>query len=381
MANPAFLYLIVWGVALLLYYFNFTENIVPINNSGFLLIAFNIIFIIMVGLCFSLVKYNKNSDAANIPKYLHSAEKYMRILLFFWVIGSLFEIFLQGGFPLYWMFKGDGRIYTEFGIPSFHGIMNAMYLQAITAGAYLAFLKKEKKYIYILGFLIFWPIVTFARGIFLSAFIQIAAVFIIMRKLKFSAWIGLFSSAVFAILLFGYVGDMRQEANPFKHLVRIEYADFFASIPSGFLWVYIYITSGLSNLFHNIDILQPVYAFDHTFYNLIPSVLKEFSGLEQRKDLFVLVDDSLNASTFYAAYISDFGIVGAFFTAAFVQICCCSTYLIAQRGRPWGIFSYAVSLQIIVFSIFYDLFFILPVLMQFGFAFIYYIAYKIKIFK
>lgn len=379
MGNPALVYGAVWGGVLLLYFFNATSNLVPISYTGLGLILLNILS--MAFLCIVLAVGRKNGSVTcqQVMVYEHSARVYMRTLLAIWFLGTLFEIYVQRGFPLYWKFIGDGRIYTDFGIPSFHGVMNAMYLQAVTALAYLYFVKPRKLYIYILILLLFWPVLMLGRGILLSALIQIVAVYFMMRRLRWSALIFLFFSAIGAVFLFGYVGDLRQSENPFFHLVRPEYVDFFSSLPSGFLWFYVYLTSGLSNLFYNVDVLQPAYAFDHTFYNLLPNALKLWMGLEQRKDLFLLVDDGLNASTFYAAYISDFGIIGAFFIVFFVQLCCCIAYSVARSGRPWGILAYAVALQVLMFSVFYDLFFILPVLMQFFLALTYFLFSSFRI--
>lgn len=371
MANPVLIYWLVWGGVLFLYLLNATSNLVPINPMGVGLILLNMVSMLMLGTVLSLIYKDDQNRGEHYLKHYPSARIYFKFLFFLWVVGTVIEIYLQRGFPFLWFLVGDSRIYTDFGLPSFHGVMNALYLQSVTVLTFLYLSKPRKLVAFIIILLLFWPLMMFARGILLSALIQVAAVYFVMRRLGVRAILIAMIFSIVAVVLFGYVGDMRQVANPFSPLVRPTYIELFSSLPSGFLWFYVYLTSGLSNLFYNIEILEPSYSFSHTFYNLVPNAIKLWAGFSPRNDLFVLVDDGLNASTYYAAYISDFGLFGAFLTAVFVQAYCCVTYFLARTGRSWGVFSYAVSLQVLMFSIFYDLFFLLPTLMQFLLAFIY----------
>lgn len=365
-------------MVLLLYTLGVTENLVPISFIGVLLITFKMLS--MALLYMLLVGARRFSEVAknDVFKHIEISKIYFRTLLLLWFLGTCFEVYAQRGFPLYWNFVGDGRLYTDFGIPSFHGIMNAMYLQAVTVLAYIYFGKPKKTYIIIMFLLFCWPVMMLGRGIFLSAIIQLVAVFLLTRRLTSRAFLAIALSALLSIFIFGYLGDLRQTENPFFYLVKADYKDLFSSLPSGFLWFYIYLTSGMSNLFYNIDTLEPAYTFGYSFYNMLPSAVKIWMGLEGRNDLFVFVDNNLNAATFYSGYLSDFGVMGAFFLAMFVQFCCCYAYALAKRGHPWGVFAYAVAFQILIFSIFYDLFFILPVLFQFVLVFFYYCSCRLK---
>lgn len=379
LANPFLVFCSVWGFVLFLYMLGATKNLVPISFIGVFLVALNMLSMALLYMFLVGARRFSETTKSDVFKHIDSAKIYFRTLLLLWFVGTCFEIYIQRGFPLYWNFVGDGRLYTDFGIPSFHGVMNAMYLQAVTALAYVYFGKPKKVYIVIMLLLFFWPVMMLGRGILLSAIIQLVAVFLLTRKLTLRAVLVVALSALLSIFLFGYVGDLRQTENPFFYLVKADYIDFFSALPSGFLWFYVYLTSGMSNLFYNIDIIEPVYTFGYSFYNMLPSAVKIWMGIEGRNDLFVFVDNNLNAATFYSGYISDFGVFGAFFLAAFVQFCCCYAYALAKRGRPWGVFAYAVVFQILIFSIFYDLFFILPVLFQFVLVFFYYCACQLRL--
>ncbi|MEX5581513.1 O-antigen polymerase [Pseudomonas lurida] len=374
MGNPVFVFCSVWGGVLLLYCLGATTNLVPINGVGLTLIIMNMMSVLLIYLLLGNTFHKPDADT--LAKYQAGARVYLKILFWIWLLGTCFEVYVQRGFPLYWNYVGDGRLYTDFGIPSFHGIMNAMYLQVVTALAYLYFLKPKMRIVFFILLLFCWPIMMLGRGILLSAIIQVVAVFFLMRTLSFKVVVTLIISAITAIFLFGYVGDLRQVLNPFAYLVSKDYVEFFSALPSGFLWFYVYLTSGMSNLFYNVDTLQPAYSFGYSFYNLIPSALKVWFGFDQRSDLFVFVDGNLNAATFYSGFVSDFGPIGAFFIVFFIQFCCCFTYAVARKGRPWGIFAYAVALQILIFSIFYDMFFLLPILFQFVLAMMFCFFYR-----
>ncbi|CAM4013496.1 hypothetical protein CCOS865_01681 [Pseudomonas reidholzensis] len=378
MGNPVFVFGAVWGGVLLLYLLGATSNLVPVNVIGLSLIALNILSAALFYVMLAGGRRKALISEQQAMEYRQGAKTYARILFWLWLLGSCFEVYIQRGFPLYWNYVGDGRLYTDFGIPSFHGIMNAMYLQVVTVLAYLYFMRPRKLYILMILLLLCWPVLMLGRGILLSAIIQIVAVFFVLRRLSVRVVVTLLMSALVAIFLFGYVGDLRQVVNPFGYLVKPEYVEFFSALPSGFLWFYVYLTSGMSNLFYNVETLQPAYDFRYSMYNLFPSAVKLWLGLDQRNDLFVFVDGNLNAATFYSGYISDFGVVGAFFLAAFVQFCCCLAYAQATKGRPWGIFAYAVAFQILIFSIFYDMFFLLPVLMQFVLVMFYCLACRLR---
>ncbi|NWC95264.1 MULTISPECIES: O-antigen polymerase [unclassified Pseudomonas] len=379
MGNPVFVFCSVWGGVLLLYCLGATTNLVPMNMVGLTLIVMNMISVLVIYLV--LGGSSGRADPETFEKYKKSATVYLKILFWLWLIGTCYEVTVQRGFPLYWNYIGDGRLYTDFGIPSFHGIMNAMYLQVVTVLAYLYFLRPRFRYVLLILLLLCWPVMMLGRGILLSAIIQIVAVFFLMRTLGLRVIITLLISAITAIFLFGYVGDLRQVLNPFAYLVSPGYVDFFSALPSGFLWFYVYLTSGTSNLFYNVELVEPAYSFGYSVYNLIPSALKVWFGFDQRSDLFVFVDGNLNAATFYSGFVSDFGSIGAFLIVFFIQFCCCLTYVIAKKGRPWGIFAYAVAFQILIFSIFYDMFFLLPILFQFVLAMTYCFFYKVFNFK
>lgn len=208
-----------------------------------------------------------------------------------------------------------------------------------------------------------------------------SCIYFYLNRLSVKRFLGLFLGAVFVVVTFGVLGDMRQTANPFFYLIKDEYVDIFGSLPSGLLWFYVYLTAGLSNFFNNIDSLATNFQFGYSFSNMLPSVLRTSLGLDQRNDMLDFVDLNLNTSTIYAGFVSDFGALGSVFMVAFVQLVCCFVYYSLLNGKPWGIFAYSVCFQILAFSIFYDMFFLLPTLFQLSMCFFLYLYLNVIFFR
>lgn len=371
MVSPL-IFILSWSCTLILYSMQLTTNLVPVSSRGLIMIIMNIVSISLFYLLFNCsIKSNSSitNERLQKDKYL---KKFVKGLAFIWALGTLFEVLYCKGFPLYWRLIGDSKLYVDFGIPSLHGIMNACFLQLLTMLMYLYLKKPTYRTLILMVVLSIWPILMLGRGIMLSELLQMGCVYLLCSKIKLKqiSYIGLF--AISALLLFGILGDFRQSVNPFSYLVRSDMTYFFDAMPTGFLWIYVYLTAGLSNLFHNVDLVIPDYNFTHSLANLIPSAIKQWLELDRANDLFVFVDPQLNTSTGYAGYISDFGFLGGFFMMAFTQLICCLVYRSCQQGKLWGILAYAVLFQVLVFSVFYDMFFLLPTLFQFVICFLFY---------
>ncbi len=360
LTSPIIVYFFAWGLVLTLYALGLTTNLFPFSWEGMFMIAANLISMVVAYLFTTLGRRRKKTT----QDYFGLVKQYAKFLFIFWFLGSLVEVYHGRGVPLTWVIFGTGRLYTEFGIPSFHGVMNACYLQLVTSLAYLGLVQKKRIYFFFILVLLAWPILMLGRGILLSALVQVTVVALFFIKVKPKYLLALLLLGLMFIVGFGFLGDMRQNANPFEYLVQDEYKEIFSSLPSGFLWVYVYLTAGLSNLFYNLPTLEPTYTFNYSFSNMLPTVVREFFDISGRNDLFLFVDHNLNTSTVYAGFASDFWILGGFVMVALIQLFACVAYRIAMGGRPWGIFAYTVFFQILLFSIFYDMFFLLPTLFQ-----------------
>lgn len=371
MVSPL-IFIVSWGFTLILYSLQLTTNIVPFSPRGLTMILMNMMSLALFYLLFNFsTKPSPYLEQQRILKEVY-LEKFVKGLGLVWALGTLFEIYYCQGFPLYWRFTGSSKLYVDFGIHSLHGILNACFLQLLAMLMYLYLKKRTYRILFLIILLSLWPIMMLGRGIMLSELLQMGCIYLLVSKIKLKQILILFLFALSVLLLFGILGDLRQTANPFAYLVKSEMTPYFDAIPTGALWVYIYITAGLSNVFYNIDSVIPDYNFIHSLANLIPSTIKQYLELERANDLFVFVDPNLNTSTGYAGYISDFGFLGGFFMMAFIQLISCWVYRNVQQGSLCSFFAYSVLFQVLIFSVFYDMFFLLPTLFQFVICLMFY---------
>jgi oligosaccharide repeat unit polymerase len=378
MINPVFVYISAWALVLGLYSLGLTSNLVKVSGIGLLVIVLNMLGITVISAFLSGGRRRK-LDNDKDELYVSTVRSFLKFALAVWGMGTVFEIYVGNGFPLLWKFIGDPRLYTEFGVPSLHGVLNAFYLQALSMVAFLYFKLKQKRWVLLGIVLLCWPVAMLGRGILLSGLLQMTCIFLLVTRMSVKKLISLCFTGLLVIVIFGVLGDMRQTENPFSYLVAGSAAEFFESMPSGFLWFYVYLTAGLSNFFYNVDTVTPAWGLSYSLSNMLPSVVRSYLELDPRNDLFEFVDANLNTSTIYAGSVSDFGPMGGFVAVTIVQFVCCYVYSLTLKGKPWGIFAYTVAFQILIFSIFYDMFFLLPTLFQFAICMLLYLYYRYRV--
>lgn len=359
LAKPHVAFIGIWVLTYLLFRLRLSENIVESNFSIDTLIFLSCGFAALISFSF-----NAASDIPPIPKiHLARLSRFQQYLACFWLVGTGLDITFSGGIPLYWAIAQTGKNYTEFGIPSFHGIVNASYLFLITS-LFLSHLLQPKYWrIIAVLFLLSWPIAMLGRGILLSALVQMAGVYLMMRRVSVRSLIGLAIITVGGIMAFGYLGDLRSGGPVLAYLAPE--GGILQILPSGFLWVYVYITTGINNLANSVDVITPL---GHPFFsilNLLPSVFRTgIDGEDLNLGLMQLVDRNLNTSSFYAGYVSDFGFWGGLLAPILLMLTASVAYKSAQTGKIGSLISYALLFQCIIFSPFFDMLLLLPTIAQ-----------------
>lgn len=363
LANPSVVYIGVWSIVLFLYMLGLANHFVEVTVIGAI--------VVFLGFVTSLVAFELSRNALDIKfiyqigNIVNAVRDFSKKLLIVWFFGSLADVVYSGGFPLLWVVLGIfDKNYTDFGVPTLHGFLNACFLQAVTMLFLCWLVQKKNSDILLICFLLTWPIMMLGRGIFLSAVVQMMAVYLLMNKLRTRTIFGVVVTGLVLVILFGVLGDLRDTPNPFDYLVSDNAVAFFESVPSGFLWVYVYSTSSLNNLFANIDRVVPVWLPVYSISNMFPSVVRMTFGLDPRNDTFEFVDQNLNTSTVYAGAVSDFGPIGAIVFVYAIQQIAAIFYIKARSLNIAGVLGYSVMFQVLLFSVFYDMFFLLPTLMQ-----------------
>jgi oligosaccharide repeat unit polymerase len=364
-SHPLFIYTFVWTLALWLTSFKITTNIPSINFATCFLVGSNLLIMFMLNLIiFSGNKKNVFKDKIRIDlldvEILFSLGKKLRNI---WLIGTIIEIIVGGGFPLMWVILGIPKDYTQFGIPTFHGLMNGFFFFFCTTFALRGFILNERSQI--LGTFVYmlWPVMMLGRGILLGGIVQIGSVFLLSRTLNFKTVVSIILTCLIIIFAFGFLGDTRQSANPFEYLVANEYREIISSLPSGVLWVYTYITSPISNLISNIEVVNPTYFPNQTLGALLPSIIRDKFQLSYT-DPLELIDSNLNVSTFYSNFLSDYGILGALVMVSIIHFIIIVFFLKVKQGKVSAMIAYSVLYQCMMFSVFVNLFLLQTYIIQ-----------------
>jgi len=296
-------------------------------------------------------------------------------LLKFWAAGTVVEIIVSGGIPLIWLLTGHAtKDYRDFGIPSVHGFLTAIYLFCLTALLLLYLIEGTRRDLMTAMALLAWSVILIHRGAFIWALLELLAVFLLVRLISPKRMLHVGAFMLAGTLLFGVVGDLRAGAG--KAVVReiaTERGRVLAeTLPSGFLWVYIYITSPVNNVIAGIDRIVPLNKPVFSTMNLLPTIIRErvWAGVDNRYAL-TLVTEAFNTSTWYVNFLVDFGVRGAIVIVAGLQCLIVFFYRQARLGKAWGILAYAAVFQALALSIFSDTFTSLVTIAQIGLAFIY----------
>lgn len=350
--SPGFVYAAIWLFTILLYSLGLTTNISPVSNEMAVFLAINV----LLGLFFALPFITPGSINRVRLKDIMPSWRATKIWLVIWCFAIIPDVVVAGGIPMIMQFRG-GYNYTDFGIPTYHGIVNMLFLFVFPSLYYHFLLSRRKIILLILLMMSIWEMMVFRRGILMSGVVEIFFLFFIYKRLTKKVFILASLSVLAVVVLFGAVGDIRGAENPYQYLLSPQ-GQFLASLPSGFTWFYVYVTAGLANLAYNFSHIVPVYDFT-SFQDLFPSIIRNliYSDLGFH-DSMPLVDDNANVSTMFEKLMPDLGIAGSLATVTCLLLFFSIAYKNLLKSYRFSLFPYAVAMQCVIFSGFYNLFFI-----------------------
>jgi len=185
------------------------------------------------------------------------------------------------------------------------------------------------------------------------ALLQVSCAILFWTKIKFSQILSSVFVFILVVLIFGLIGDTRgSNTNPFSYLISPAYLDLMEELPSGFTWVYVYLTSNFNNIIITHGTYDISYSFGDIFYNLVPGFLKGF--LFDSKESVLITDENLNVASFFAGYITSFGEIGAIFGGVFLQLIAMKLYFLARSGNVGYLIGYSILFSCLVISVFFD---------------------------
>jgi oligosaccharide repeat unit polymerase len=375
--HPLALFIGVWGLVVFLYSLHFSGLLVFTTAHVIAITAWIVIPYAVSVIAFQIFcAFAPKRFAANRGEQLFAPDQLERRLVrwfVFWVACTALEVKISGGVPILWLLQGSAKTYMDFGIPSVHGFLNSL-LMAIGVGQVGLFaLDGKKRHLWIPVWIVLWSAIAVTRNLMIVSIIQSSIVWGVVRGVRKRS---LFNGIIFLlvlILIFGYMGDLRSGASAFRG-AALPTAAFPEWLPSGALWVYIYVATPIGNLVNTAAIVQPQYnpLFPNTAALLFPTVLRKLVyGEAALTDALSgeLVTEAFNVSTAYVGPFQDYGRLGM---AGFsILLGLIAAYYWRKRTFRDALI-YGVIGQILVLSIFFNHLFYLPVISQIGWLFLFF---------
>jgi oligosaccharide repeat unit polymerase len=321
--NPAFMYAATWVFVLFIYSFRLSYLLDPIEPATVVLVLGTSVSFI-AGWMLESLPYRGRLAAATINLDalgpVINSPRVGRRLKAIWIIfclGILFEIAFFGGVPFLSLIGIGSLAYGDFGIPGFHGVLNALFYTGciVTFARVLLGSSKRARLLTITS--IAYPLLVVSRQVLISVLVQYLFIYFSIRRPSPRILVRTGILIIATLLVFGYVGDARSGRDAIIYIAAptFDYPDW---LPSAFIWVYIYLASPLNNVNHNIDI-APNYFPLETAGTFIPSFARDdflaTFGATQQWDL---VTTELNVSSLLQSFLTDFGVGGAI---AFTLLC------------------------------------------------------------
>ena len=367
--EPVLYFLAVWFIVILLYSLRLSYLL-----NGDIIVAWQ--FLIATFGCFllgySIALFLRGKLILKNEFEYHDENRLRRRIVYlflFWICFTVLEVIVSGGIPIIWMILGNGKKYDEFGVRSVHGLLNALQL-AISLLSFYQYKKYGKRrFLYITLFLILWNLCVITRQVIVVMMVELFFVYLYLEINKIKFLRNLFFYGLLFVVLFGIVGDLRSGSEHFKYLAQPS-NDWPDWAPSGFLWVYIYISTPLNNLLYNFtfETVNINLSFPNTVSILFPSFIRniffDFSTYEVSGNL---VTQAFNVSTAYASPYTDAGYLGVGLFSIYSGLFTGVFWWVKSLKR---IFYRAIIVQMIVLSIFFNHYFYLPVAFQLVWIFI-----------
>jgi oligosaccharide repeat unit polymerase len=362
LVNPALIYAYIWLLALFLYTRYWSEIFLPLSNAT---LAYILSSIVVVGLAWAVMTiifiYHKLAPIKkneNLIKFSLGVKKKILFLTYVWCIFSIVELLYHRDLPILAVFGIGSMTYHTYGIPSLHGLLNAIILALSMYSLYFLIETKNKKYFFIYILTIVPFILTMSRGGMTSLLLQSLFVLLLFKRVKISSIVKFVVLFFIFIFIFGFLGEIRNintDADIYQVFqMSSDYPDF---LPRGFTWIYMYLSTPINNI-ENIFLLYDNWNFEPyiVLFRMLPTFVRDILPIPNS---IVLVNNAFNVSSFMPKYLAAFGVYGSlvfYFISALVPLYFYQKF-IRTREIKYG-FILVVFLHSIVLSVFSGFFLI-----------------------
>lgn len=360
--NPAFMYAATWTFVLALYSLGLSDLLEPLQTLTIVLVVGSSLAFISGWALESLLCHWRLAflqlNLAELSAIICSARAGHRLKMawFFLGLGITLEIaYFRGAPALGLMGIGPEILYTDFGIPGFHGLMNSMFYSCCAVQFARILLKPSRNAFLLILVSLCYPLLGMSRQVFISLILQYLFIYFSIRRPSPLIFLRAAFLIIAMLLIFGYLGDIRSGR---QHIIALAAPTFAYPewLPSAFIWVYIYLSTPLNNVNFNID-MTPNYLPLETMGTFIPSFARDaFMSEVGATRHWELVTDSFNVSSLLQSLLTDFGVSG---TIVFTLLCGVVFTRLMRRATtsPAAFFAVIVLLHGIALSFFANLLF------------------------
>lgn len=368
--HPLVIFWLVWAITVGLYELHLSELLIFSSSQVMMVVAwivipFTLTTLIYLG-CSSWSSLNLSAFYLDTDFRIEKLTRSLKIAFTIWTLLTVLEIFVSGGLPILWLIQGSSKTYFDFGIPSFHGLLNSLVQTIGLIGFALYVLTRRGRFLWMAGFVLLWSIIAVTRNMLIVMLIEYGVVWVMIRGLSKKTVARSVVGLIALILAFGYIGDLRSGGAESFRGVAEPSQNYPEWLPSGALWVYIYMATPINNLVNTVQTTHPVYdpLFPYATSQLLPTVLRKMvydPATVSELPSGDLVTEALNVSTAYLGPFRDFGMFG---------IACFSIIMAYVAAHYWrdrslrGSLAYAVLAQCVILTIFFNHLFYLPIISQ-----------------
>jgi oligosaccharide repeat unit polymerase len=366
--HPFMVFSCVWFTVVFLYSLHLSNLL--LYSTQEVVVATGYIWIPFLGVIALYTAYHHWMKLAYRPRAqmrvinLGLVERRLTIWFRLWVIVSIGEILISGGIPIIWIMQHNSKTYFDFGIHSLHGLANSLLVSVAVCRFALYLYSGERKHLKIPIFVLVWSLLVITRQLMLTALLEYAIIFLSIKVVRTRTVATILCLVLLLILIFGVVGDIRTGSEAFRSLAQptAQYPDW---LPSGVLWVYIYVTTPINNLLYTMHSFHPLSSllFPNTLSSLFPSVLHTLIYGDQGAQVENenLVTQAFNVSTAYVGPFEDYGLLGIVLFSSLTAFVC---QFFWYRPTLRDLLIFSVLTQCLVLTLFSNLFFLLPVISQ-----------------
>ena len=306
---------ITWAFVVFLYSLHFSSLLVKVDTLEVYFIGLSIPFVFLLGYIFAHILFSKK---INIPKTKHISINFTKLttktkqLSFVFIALVVFEILYSGYIPLLSMIKGESISQFNFGIKSLHGMVMSFGALLFTTWFFIYYITKSKvALLWTISILLLFALLV-TRKMMIVSILQAALLVFYLRKDN-KVIIKFFIFGFLILVIFGIIGDIRTGRELFLSLSHftVKYPEW---LPTGFGWIYIYITTPIANLVNAID-MTTYFNYDFSFMKgLFPSFIRQFLFTVDNNafDNTWQISGAFNIATGFIGIYKSFGFFGIF---------------------------------------------------------------------